>query len=71
MKILGVSYGYHDSSASLVVDGRLVNSIPEERFTQQKHDSNFPQFAIKEILKTKNDLEVSKPFFGISSKNYQ
>ena len=26
---------------------------------------------LKEILKTKNDLEVSKPFFGISSKNYQ
>tara|TARA_B100000768_G_scaffold180386_1_gene200192 strand:+ start:2443 stop:4959 length:2517 start_codon:yes stop_codon:yes gene_type:complete len=28
-------------------------------------------FGFVEILKTKNDLEVSKPFFGISSKNYQ
>lgn len=28
-------------------------------------------FGFVEILKDKNDLEVSKPFFGISSKNYQ
>jgi len=24
-----------------------------------------------EILENKNDLKISKPFFGISSKNYQ
>jgi Flp pilus assembly protein TadD len=28
-------------------------------------------FGFVEILKDKNDLEISKPFFGISSKNYQ
>lgn len=28
-------------------------------------------FGFAEILKSKNDLEISKPFFGISSKNYQ
>ena len=28
-------------------------------------------FGFVEILKDKNDLKISKPFFGISSKNYQ
>ena len=28
-------------------------------------------FGFTEILKDKNDLEISRPFFGISSKNYQ
>ena len=28
-------------------------------------------FGFVEILRSKNDLEISKPFFGISSKNYQ
>ena len=28
-------------------------------------------FGFAEILKDKNDLEISRPFFGISSKNYQ
>ena len=28
-------------------------------------------FGFAEILKSKNDLKISKPFFGISSKNYQ
>lgn len=50
MKVLGVSYGYHDSSASLVVDGQVVAASAEERFTRQKHDSNFPQYAIEHIL---------------------
>ena len=33
---------------------------------KEESNSNF-----KEILETKNDLIPSKPFFGISSKNYQ
>jgi hypothetical protein len=28
-------------------------------------------FGFAEILKNKNDFIISKPFFGISSKNYQ
>lgn len=50
MKVLGVSYGYHDSSASLVVDGKVVAASAEERFTRQKHDSNYPRFAIDYCL---------------------
>lgn len=51
MRVLGVSYGYHDSSACLVVDGEVVAASAEERFTRQKHDSNFPTYAIEACLK--------------------
>lgn len=50
MKVLGVSYGYHDSTASLVIDGQVVAASAEERFTRQKHDSNFPAYAIDYCL---------------------
>ncbi len=52
MKVLGVSYGYHDASASLVLDGKLVAAAAEERFTRQKHDANFPAYAIEHCLGT-------------------
>src|SRR5262245_8585068 len=51
MKVLGVSYGYHDSSACLVVDGQVVAATAEERLTRQKHDSNFPAHAIEQVLR--------------------
>ncbi len=50
MKVLGVSYGYHDASACLVVDGAVVAAAAEERFTRQKHDANFPTYAIEDCL---------------------
>lgn len=46
MNILGVSCYYHESAASLIVDGRIVAASAEERFTRIKHDSSFPQHAI-------------------------
>lgn len=50
MRVLGVSYGYHDASACVVVDGRVVAASAEERFTRQKHDANFPRFAVARVL---------------------
>jgi carbamoyltransferase len=50
MKILGLSSGFHDSSAALVIDGKLVAAASEERFTRQKHDANFPRFATEFCL---------------------
>ncbi len=46
MKILGVSANYHDSSAALVVDGKVVAAAAEERFTLMKHDPGFPTHSI-------------------------
>src|SRR4029077_16131951 len=36
---------YHDSAASLVVDGEIVAAAQEERFTRKKHDPGFPRQA--------------------------
>jgi carbamoyltransferase len=48
--ILGISAFYHDSAASLLVDGRIVAAAQEERFTRKKHDSGFPANAIQYCL---------------------
>jgi len=50
MKVLGISYGYHDASATLVVDGEIIAAAAEERFTRQKHDANFPTYAVRHCL---------------------
>ncbi len=51
MNILGLSFYYHDSSAALVRDGRLVAAAEEERFSRLKHDSGFPALAAEFVLR--------------------
>ena len=46
MKILGLSFGYHDSTACLLVDGEITACTAEERFSRKKHDNGFPELAI-------------------------
>jgi carbamoyltransferase len=50
MNILGVSFGFHDSAAALVVDGKLKAAVAEERISRKKHDSSFPIHAIQAVL---------------------
>jgi len=50
MRILGISALYHDSAAAMVVDGRIVAAVQEERFTRKKHDASFPKNAIAYCL---------------------
>jgi carbamoyltransferase len=50
MIILGINYFFHDSSACLVVDGKLAATLEEERFSRRKHTDEFPQRAIEECL---------------------
>jgi carbamoyltransferase len=52
MKILGISAFYHDSAATLLVDGEIVAAAQEERFTRCKHDSGFPHRAVAYCLET-------------------
>jgi carbamoyltransferase len=54
MKTLGISYGYHDAAAALVIDGKLVACSQEDRFTRQKHDANFPRYAVEYCLEQSN-----------------
>jgi carbamoyltransferase len=48
--ILGLNYGLHDSSAALVVDGRIVAAAEEERFSREKHTTAFPAGAIEYVV---------------------
>ncbi len=54
MYILGISAFYHDSAACMLHDGKIIAAAQEERFTRKKHDSGFPQHAIKYCLKEAN-----------------
>ncbi|HEU5129037.1 MAG TPA: carbamoyltransferase C-terminal domain-containing protein [Glycomyces sp.] len=49
MKILGVNAIFHDSSAALVVDGRIVAAAEEERFSRRKHGKRPVPFAAWEL----------------------
>ena len=49
-KILGISAFYHDSAASLIIDGKIVAAAQEERFTRIKHTPDFPVESIKYCL---------------------
>ena len=50
MKILGLNLFGHDSAAALVIDGKLVSAVEEERFSRIKHDPAFPERSIKYCL---------------------
>ena len=38
MKILGINIASHDTSAALIVDGKLICAFEEERFNKEKHN---------------------------------
>ena len=48
--ILGISAYYHDSAASLIIDGKIVAAAQEERFSRLKGDASFPHLAINYCL---------------------
>jgi len=51
MYIIGIGCYYHDASACLIKDGRIVAAAEEERFTRKKHDTSFPIHSINFCLK--------------------
>jgi len=50
VSVLGISAFYHDSAAVILVDGEIIAAAQEERFTRIKHDSGFPEQAIRYVL---------------------
>ena len=48
--ILGISAFYHDSAAVLIREGEIIAAAQEERFTRNKHDSNYPKNAVNFVL---------------------
>ena len=50
MIILGLNAYHGDSSACIVVDGKLIAAVEEERFTRIKHWAGLPVQSIKYCL---------------------
>lgn len=51
MKILGIACHYHEASAAILIDGKIIAASAEERFSRKKHDADFPKQAIDFCLK--------------------
>ena len=51
MTILGLNYHHGDASAVLMVEGRIVAAVAEERLNRLKHCAGFPGLAVLECLR--------------------
>ncbi|TRW42929.1 carbamoyltransferase [Georgenia yuyongxinii] len=49
MRVLGINALFHDPSAALVIDGRVVAAAEEERFSRRKHGKRPVPFAAWEL----------------------
>ena len=70
MYILGISCFYHDSSAALLKDGKIVAAAQEERFTRKKHDTSFPENAIKYCLESQKITIDEVDYIGFYEKPF-
>ncbi len=52
--VLGISAFYHDSAATILIDGKIIAAAQEERFTRKKHDSSYPYHSVEFVLKFAN-----------------
>ena len=57
---LGISAFYHDSAACIVLNGKVIAAVEEERFTEIKHDDSFPVNAIVWCLKKASIQDINQ-----------
>jgi carbamoyltransferase len=50
MKILGINSFHADSSACIIIDGKIIAAVEEERFVRIKHYKGFPVLSINFCL---------------------
>jgi len=67
MNILGISTG-HDSGACIVVNGRLITAINEERLSRIKNHVGFPLRSIKKVLLLSNIKISELQYIAIEGK---
>jgi carbamoyltransferase len=70
MNILGISCYYHDSSAAIIKDGKIIAAVQEERFTRKKHDTSFPINSIKYCLKEAGTSAEQLDYIGFYEKPF-
>ncbi len=51
MNVLGINAYHGDAAAALVVDGKLIAAVEEERINRVKHCAGFPSLAVAWCLK--------------------
>ena len=59
MIILGIHAG-HNAAAALMIDGRIVGMVQEERLTKRKNQTGFPKLAIERLIDAHLDGDVSR-----------
>ena len=67
MNIIGLNIGTHDTSAALIVNGKLICAFEEERFNKKKHTTEFPINAVRECLKLSNFKINEIDYISLSS----
>lgn len=70
MVVLGLSSYFHDSAASLWVDGKLVAAAQEERFNRQKNTPVFPIQAVNSCFLTSGVSPAQIDEIGFYEKPY-
>ena len=70
MILLGINDG-HDASAALVINGKIVGAVQEERIVRKKNISSFPINSIKYLLKTYNINPKTIEHVCVANKNLQ
>lgn len=72
--ILGLNFAYHELSACLVKDGRLIAAVEEERFSRIKrgkkslvnNPDTLPEHSIRYCLETANIMMYDIDYIGLS-----
>ncbi|MAZ07798.1 MAG: carbamoyltransferase [Rickettsiales bacterium] len=69
--ILGINTFHTDSSACLLINGKLVAAVEEERINRKKHYSGYPIESIRECLKIGNvsEDEITNIAFNTKPKS--
>ncbi|MCW8092497.1 carbamoyltransferase family protein [Alteromonas sp. ASW11-130] len=48
--VIGMSFGYHDSSCCVIKNGEVLAAVHEERFSRVKNDKSFPRQSLRYCL---------------------
>tara|TARA_B100000795_G_scaffold243995_1_gene208247 strand:+ start:2683 stop:4410 length:1728 start_codon:yes stop_codon:yes gene_type:complete len=64
--VLGINAYHADASSCILIDGKLIAAVEEERINRKKHFSGYPDESIKECLKIANikDIEITDVAFN-------
>ena len=74
MNIIGISCFYHDASACVIKDGKIIAAAQEERFNRDKYSQSFPinaiNFCLQQADLTIYDVDAvafyEKPFLKLN-----